>query len=249
MRVLLSSVFGPYGVDDAYGRKENVMELFHNQVTRAQGIASLRFHHRSFGLYFLAENVSAPVTLLDFPTLARFEQELRTERYDAVGISFIVPNFSKAREMARLVRKHQPWAEIILGGHGDQMVPLTHRTSVSGIPIDELMDKKKLEEIVERTRQGGGEIVSLMGYSGYYAPAAGTVHMVSSILLDLKRVIPCSVYLTGQYGYHRLYMGVPVVLGWNGVERIIEMALSKEEKEMLDRSAEAVKQVVEVLGY
>jgi malate dehydrogenase len=138
---------------------------------------------------------------------------------------------------------------IILGGHGDQMVPLTRQTSVSGIPIHELMSEKKLHEIVERTRQGGGEIVSLMGYSGYYAPAAGTVHMVSSILLDLKRVIPCSVYLTGQYGYHRLYMGVPVVLGANGVERIIEMDLTKEEKAMLDKSAEAVKGVVEVLGY
>lgn len=117
-KILLSGVFGPFGVDDGFGRKENLMELFHNQVTKAQGIASLRFHHRSFGLYFLAENVSAPVTVLDFPTRERFEQELRRERYDAVGISFIVPNFLKAKEMARLVRKHQPWAEIILGGHG-----------------------------------------------------------------------------------------------------------------------------------
>lgn len=138
---------------------------------------------------------------------------------------------------------------IILGGHGDDMVPMTRHTSVSGIPIHELMEKKKLEEIVERTRKGGGEIVELMGYSGYYAPAAGTVHMVASILHDLKRVIPSSVYLTGQYGYHRLYMGVPVVLGWHGVERIIEMQLTPEEHAMLDESAESVKQVVEVLGY
>ena len=138
---------------------------------------------------------------------------------------------------------------IILGGHGDQMVPLIRQTSVSGIPIHELMPEEKLHEIVERTRKGGGEIVSLMGYSGYYAPAAGTVHMVSSILLDLKRVIPCSVYLTGQYGYNRLYMVVPVVLGWNGVERIIEMDLTKEEQAMLDQSAESVKGVVEILGY
>ncbi len=117
-KILLSGVFGPFGVDDEYGRKENLMELFHNQVTKAQGIASYRFHHRSFGLYFLAENVSAPVTVLDFPSYGRFERELKTERYDAVGISFIVPNFLKAQEMARLVRKYQPWAQIILGGHG-----------------------------------------------------------------------------------------------------------------------------------
>lgn len=117
-RILLTGVFGPFGVDDAFGRKENIMELFHNQVTKAQGVASLRYHHRSFGLYFLAENVQAPVTVLDFPTRSEFIRTLKRERFDAVGISFIVPNFVKAREMARLVRKHQPHAEIILGGHG-----------------------------------------------------------------------------------------------------------------------------------
>ena len=123
-KILLSGVFGPFGVDDEFGRKENVMELFHNQVTKAQGRASLRFHHRSFGLYFLAENVTAPVTVLDFPTRDEFIRLLETERFDAVGISFIVPNFVKAREMARLVRRLQPSAELILGGHG---------TSIEGI--------------------------------------------------------------------------------------------------------------------
>ena len=117
-QILLSGVFGPFGVDDAFGRKENIMELFHNQVTKAQGPASIRFHHRSFGLYFLAENVTAPVTVLDFPTRNQFIRQLESEPYDAVGISFIVPNFVKAREMARLVREIQPHAEIILGGHG-----------------------------------------------------------------------------------------------------------------------------------
>ncbi len=117
MKILLSGVFGPFGVDDEYGRKENVMELFHNQVTKAQGIASLRFHHRSFGLYFLAQNVKAPVAVLDFPTRERFIAELRRQRYDAVGISSIAPHLLKAREMARLVREIQPHAELILGGH------------------------------------------------------------------------------------------------------------------------------------
>jgi hypothetical protein len=117
-RILLCGVFGPYGVDDAYGRKENIMELFHNQVTRAQGIASFRFHHRSFGLYFLADNVDADVTVLDFPSKKRFEREVRSGQYDLVGISFIAPNFVKAREMARTIRQHSPKSVIVLGGHG-----------------------------------------------------------------------------------------------------------------------------------
>ena len=116
-RILLSGVFGPFGVDDAYGRKENIMELFHNQVTKAQGPASFRFHHRSFGLYFLAANVDADVTVLDFPSRRRFIREIK-KGYDIVGISFITPNFIKAREMARLVRLHAPHSKIVLGGHG-----------------------------------------------------------------------------------------------------------------------------------
>jgi hypothetical protein len=116
-RILLSGVFGPYGVDDAFGRKENIMELFHNQVTKAQGIGSFRFHHRSFGLYFLAANVDADVTVLDFPSKQKFIREIQ-KGYDIVGISFITPNFIKAKEMARLVRLHAPQAKIVLGGHG-----------------------------------------------------------------------------------------------------------------------------------
>jgi len=119
-RVLLSGVFGPFGVDDAYGRKENIMELFHNQVTRGQEAASFRFFHRSFGLYFLAENIDAEVTVLDFPSKARFRRELE-RGYDYVGISFIAPNMIKAKEMARLCRKHAPGAEVIVGGHGAAM--------------------------------------------------------------------------------------------------------------------------------
>ena len=117
MKLLLTSVFGPYAVDDKYGVKENKMELFHNQVTREQGIFSYRFNHRSQGLYFLAENVDMPATVLDFPGLKRFKQELK-KGYDYIGISFIIPNFKKAKEMARLIRKLSPESKIILGGHG-----------------------------------------------------------------------------------------------------------------------------------
>ena len=116
-RILLCGVFGPFGVDDEYGRKENLMELYHNQVTRIQGPASLRFHHRSFGLYFIAANIDADTTILDFPSRKRFIRQIQ-KGYDAIGISFITPNFSKAREMARLIRLHAPKSAIILGGHG-----------------------------------------------------------------------------------------------------------------------------------
>jgi len=128
VNVLLSSVFGPYGVDDAYGRKENVMELFHNQVTREQGLFSFRFHHPSFGLYMIAENICAPTKVLDFPTQDRFIREIR-KGYDYVGISFITPNFTKAKRMAELVRRHAPDSRIVLGGHG---------TAIPG--IDDLID-------------------------------------------------------------------------------------------------------------
>ena len=138
---------------------------------------------------------------------------------------------------------------MVLGGHGDTMVPLPRHTSVAGIPLRELMDEATLQAIIERTRQGGGEIVGMLGYSGFYAPSAGTVEMVEAILRDQKRVIPSAVLLNGEYGIDGLYVGVPVVLGAGGVERVIEMALNDEERAMLEHSAAAVKSVVDVLGY
>lgn len=138
---------------------------------------------------------------------------------------------------------------IVLGGHGDQMVPLPRHTSVAGIPVRELIEEDKLQAIIERTRKGGGEIVGLVGVSAWYAPAAGAVEMVEAIVRDQKRVIPSAVLLNGEYGYNGLYVGVPAVLGKNGVERIIEMELDDEEKKMLAISAEAVQSVVGVLGY
>ncbi|MCC6613757.1 MAG: malate dehydrogenase [Anaerolineae bacterium] len=138
---------------------------------------------------------------------------------------------------------------MVLGGHGDQMVPLPRHTSVAGIPIRELVAEDKLQEIIERTRKGGGEIVGLIGVSAWYAPAAGTVEMVEAILRDQKRVIPSAVMLNGEYGYDGLYIGVPAVLGAAGVEKVIEMELDETEKEMLKISADAVQSVVGVLGY
>ncbi len=138
---------------------------------------------------------------------------------------------------------------MVLGGHGDTMVPLPRHTSVAGIPLRELMDEETLQGIIQRTRDGGGEIVGLLGYSGFYAPSAGTVEMVEAILRDQKRVIPSAVLLNGEYGLAGLYVGVPAVLGAQGVERIIEMQLNDEERAMLEHSAAAVRSVVDVLGY
>jgi malate dehydrogenase len=138
---------------------------------------------------------------------------------------------------------------IVLGGHGDTMVPLPRHTSVAGIPITELIAEDKLEAIIDRTAKGGGEIVGLLGYSGYYAPAAGVAVMVESILKDKKRVLPCAIYTQGEYGYQDLFIGLPVVLGRKGVEKIVDMQLNEKERAMLDHSADAVRTVVEVLGY
>jgi malate dehydrogenase len=138
---------------------------------------------------------------------------------------------------------------MVLGGHGDTMVPLPRHTSVGGIPVRELIAEDRLQQIIQRTRDGGGEIVSLLGVSAWYAPAAGTVEMVEAIIRDQKRVIPSAVLLDGQYGYNGLYIGVPAILGSGGVERVIEMQLNDDEKKMLEVSAEAVRSVVNILGY
>jgi malate dehydrogenase len=138
---------------------------------------------------------------------------------------------------------------IVLGGHGDEMVPLPRHTSVAGIPIRELIPEDRLQSIIERTRKGGGEIVGLIGVSAWYAPSAGTVEMVEAIIRDQKRIIPSAVLLQGEYGYNGLYIGVPAILGKGGVEKVIQMDLNDEEKAMLGVSAKAVQSVVGVLGY
>ncbi len=134
---------------------------------------------------------------------------------------------------------------VVLGGHGDDMVPLLRYSSINGIPLTKFMDQAKLDAIVERTRKGGGEIVALLGTgSAFYAPAASAVTMAESFLRDQKRVLPCSALLEGQYGIKGLFVGVPVVIGAGGVERIIEMDLNDAEKAMLAKSVESVKKSV-----
>jgi malate dehydrogenase len=138
---------------------------------------------------------------------------------------------------------------IVLGGHGDQMVPLPRFTTVKGIPITELLSKNKIDEIMQRTKNGGAEIVSLLKTgSAYYAPAAASCQMVKSILFDEKRLLPCSAYLRGEFGINDIFVGVPVILGKNGIEKIVEFDLTPEEKTLFYKSATAVSTLLEKIG-
>jgi malate dehydrogenase len=136
---------------------------------------------------------------------------------------------------------------VLMGGHGDTMVPLPRYTTVGGIPVTELIDEDKLNAIVERTKKGGGEIVNLLGTSAWYAPGAAAAQMVEAIVRDQRRVFPCCAWLTGEYGVSDLYLGVPVILGKNGIERIIELDLNDDEKALLATSESAVRDVKHVL--
>ncbi|MEX0994036.1 MAG: malate dehydrogenase [Balneolaceae bacterium] len=134
---------------------------------------------------------------------------------------------------------------LLMGGHGDTMVPLPRYTTVAGIPVTQLIDEKKLDEIVERTKKGGGEIVGLMGTSAWYAPGAAAAQMVEAIMLDQNRIFPCCARLEGQYGIDDLFVGVPVKLGEGGIKEIIEVDLNQKEQQLLDQSAEHVRSVLD----
>lgn len=136
---------------------------------------------------------------------------------------------------------------VLMGGHGDTMAPLPRYTTVSGIPVTEMIAEDKLNEIIERTKKGGGELVNLMGTSAWYAPGAAAAQMVEAIVKDQKRIFPCCAWLQGEYGLKDVYLGVPVKLGKNGIEEIIELKLNKEEMESVKASAEHVKEVMAVL--
>jgi len=137
---------------------------------------------------------------------------------------------------------------MVLGGHGDQMVPVVSATTVGGIPLRKLAGEAEIDAMVERTAKGGGELVKLLGTSAWYAPGAAAAQIVDSIMLDEKRVLPCTAYLAGEYGIDGLYMGVPVKLGAGGIEQILELELTEDEQAMLNDSADAVREVVGVLS-
>jgi malate dehydrogenase len=136
---------------------------------------------------------------------------------------------------------------LVLGGHGDQMVSVVSATSIGGVPLTKLVSRDRIDEIVDRTAKGGGEVVNLLGTSAWYAPGAATAQMVHAVMLDEKRVLPCTAYLEGEYGIDGLYMGVPVKLGAGGIEEVVELDLSEDEQTQLQESADAVREVVGVL--
>jgi malate dehydrogenase len=137
---------------------------------------------------------------------------------------------------------------VVLGGHGDQMVSVVSATTVGGVPLAKLVSAERITELVERTAKGGGEVVELLGTSAWYAPGAASAQMVDAVMLDEKRVLPCTAYLEGEYGIDGLYMGVPVKLGAGGIEEIVELELTADERAALEASAEAVREVVGVLS-
>ncbi len=136
---------------------------------------------------------------------------------------------------------------LLLGGHGDDMVPLPRFTNIAGIPITQFITEQRLNEIVDRAKGGGGEIVKLMGTSAYYAPASGVVQMVEAIVRDKKRILPCAAYCDGAFGINGLFVGVPAMLGAGGVEKVIEIDLNEQEKQLLDTSASHVAELVEIV--
>jgi malate dehydrogenase len=137
---------------------------------------------------------------------------------------------------------------MLMGGHGDTMVPLPRYTTVSGIPITHFIKEERLHEIVERTKKGGGELTKLLGTSAWYAPGTAAAQMVETILLNEHRIFPCCTYLDGEYGLNDICVGVPIKLGRNGVEEIIQLELNQDEKELLQQSADAVRSSVQVLN-
>lgn len=136
---------------------------------------------------------------------------------------------------------------LLMGGHGDTMVPLPRYTTVAGIPVTELIDTETLDKIIERTKKGGGELVNLMGTSAWYAPGSAAAQMVEAIIMDQKRIFPCCVKLEGEFGLNDIFVGVPVKLGKNGIEKIVEINLTRDEQVLLNDSAKAVKEIMDVV--
>jgi len=155
-------------------------------------------------------------------------------------------NFFISQEIGVSVKEIK---SLVLGGHGDTMVPLNRHTTVSGLPIDSFLSKKRIDEIVERTKSGGAEIVALLKTgSAFYAPASAAIEMAESYLFDKKRMLPCAAYLNGEYGEKDLYVGVPVIIGSKGVEKIVELDLTKEEKTSFQKSIGAVKDLIKEIN-
>jgi malate dehydrogenase len=177
-----------------------------------------------------------------------YKRRVGAPRGKVVGMAGVLDSTRFALFLARAAKTSvKDVRAMVLGGHGDDMVPVLSYCTIDGIAVGELIAKDELEKIVDRTRKGGGEIVGLMGTSAYYAPALSAIEMAEAYLLDQKRLLPAAAYLEGEYGYKDLYLGVPVVIGSGGVERIVEIPLTADEKAMLKKSADSVQKVVDLV--
>jgi malate dehydrogenase len=173
-----------------------------------------------------------------------YKRRVGAPRAKVVGMAGVLDSARFALFLAREAKVSvKDVRAMVLGGHGDDMVPVLSHTTIEGIPVQKLVAKEALDKLIDRTRKGGGEIVTLMGTSAYYAPAISAIEMAEAYLGDQKRILPCAALLEGEYGFSDLYMGVPVVIGAGGVERIIQIDLTAEEKGMLAKSAESVQKV------
>jgi malate dehydrogenase len=173
-----------------------------------------------------------------------YKRRVGAPRAKVVGMAGVLDSARFALFLAREAKVSvKDVRAMVLGGHGDDMVPILSHTTIEGIPVQKLIAKEALDKLIDRTRKGGGEIVTLMGTSAYYAPAISAIEMAEAYLGDQKRILPCAALLEGEYGYNDLYMGVPVVIGAGGIERIVEIDLTAEEKGMLAKSAESVQKV------
>jgi len=179
-----------------------------------------------------------------------YEYKRRTgaPREKVVGMAGVLDSSRLALFLAReLNASIKDLKAMVLGGHGDDMVPVLSSTTVNGVPIRQLLSDEKLNSIINRTRGGGGEVLKLMGTSAYYGPAISAVIMAEAYLRDQKRLLPCAAYLDGEYGFKDIYMGVPVILGQGGVEKIVNIDLTSEERAMLEKSAASVQKVIDVV--
>ncbi len=194
----------------------------------------------------------AIVLIMTNPLDAMAQLALRETAFDAAKVIGQAGVLDSARFRTFIASELQvsvrDVTSLVLGGHGDQMVPLPRFTTVNGIPLPQLLPPDRIEELVQRTRDGGAEIVNLLGRSAYYAPAAAFLDMLDAIIYDQQRLLSASTYLSGQYGQDNVYLGVPVILGGAGVKRVVELELSQDETRALAQSADAVRELLTVMG-
>jgi malate dehydrogenase len=194
---------------------------------------------------------NAFVIVVSNPLDAMVYEFRRRSGFDSARVAGMAGALDSARFQLFLAREAgvsvKDVRAMVLGGHGDDMVPVASATTINGVPVDRLIPKDRLQALIDRTRKGGGEIVELMGTSAYYAPAAGAIAMAEAYLLDQKRLLACAANLNGEYGYKDLYLGVPVIVGAGGIEKILDIQLSADEKAALEKSAASVRKVVDVV--